>query len=86
MNGGETAVTNPRDKQTTTICIVIPKKLAEAIDLLTKELNYPSRSDLIRDAIRKFIREKTGKNTEELQNPPKKSKIIKQVYEIKLDK
>jgi len=66
MNEGETAVANPRNKQITRMCIVIPIKLAKMIDLLTKELHYPSRSDLIRDAIRTYIREKTGINIEEI--------------------
>jgi metal-responsive CopG/Arc/MetJ family transcriptional regulator len=73
-------------KTVVTVTFKLPEPLLKTIDELVEKLGYTSRSDLIRDALRVFIRVKARELMEELwrvsQIGKKESEAIEEVKKI----
>ena len=70
-------------KKTVVITFRLPETLLKSIDELAEKLGYTSRSDLIRDALRVFVRAKAREVIEEIQGVSqtgkKKRKMVEEV-------
>jgi len=68
-------------KKTVVITFRLPETLLKSIDELAEKLGYTSRSDLIRDALRVFVRAKAREVIEEIQKASQSGKKKRKIDE-----